>query len=47
LTVEERDRLAASLSKLRTKALEELGVTDVELSVQYVPRVPVGRSAAR
>jgi DNA-binding MarR family transcriptional regulator len=38
LTLDERDRLAAYLSKLRVKALEELGVTDVELSVQYVPR---------
>jgi len=46
LTVEERDRLAASLSKLRTKALEELGVTDVELSVQYIPRTSKERGAA-
>jgi DNA-binding MarR family transcriptional regulator len=38
LTPEERDQLAVSLSKLRMQALAELGVTDVELSVQFVPR---------
>jgi DNA-binding MarR family transcriptional regulator len=38
LTPEERDQLAASLNKLRKQALAELGVTDVELSVPYVPR---------
>ncbi len=37
LTPEERDQLAASLSKVRKQALAELGVTDVELSVRYVP----------
>jgi DNA-binding MarR family transcriptional regulator len=37
LTPEERDQLAASLSKLRQQAMAELGVTDVELSVQYSP----------
>lgn len=37
LSSEERDQLAISLGKLREKALTELGVTDVELSVQYVP----------
>ena len=42
LTPEERDQLAASLSKLRKQALAELGVTDVELSVHYVPRAQAG-----
>jgi DNA-binding MarR family transcriptional regulator len=37
LAPEERDQLAASLSKLRQQAMAELGVTDVELSVQYSP----------
>jgi DNA-binding MarR family transcriptional regulator len=35
LTHEEREQLAASLWKLRTRALEELGVRDMELSVPY------------
>jgi len=35
LTHEEREQLAASLWKLRTKALEELGIRDMELSVPY------------
>ena len=34
LDAEERDQLAASLTKLRKQAMAELGVTDVELSVQ-------------
>lgn len=42
LTADERDQLAAYLLKLRAKALEELGVTDVELSVLYVPRTQAG-----
>ncbi len=37
LDVQERDQLAAALTKLRSQALAELGVTDVELSVKYVP----------
>jgi DNA-binding MarR family transcriptional regulator len=37
LTLEEREQLAASLWKLRTRALDELGVRDMELSVPYVP----------
>jgi DNA-binding MarR family transcriptional regulator len=41
LTPEERDQLAASLGKLRQQAMAELGVTDVELSVQYVPQAQV------
>jgi DNA-binding MarR family transcriptional regulator len=47
LTPEERDQLAASLSKLRKQALAELEVTDVELSVQYVPRAQAESAAAR
>jgi DNA-binding MarR family transcriptional regulator len=47
LTVEERDQLAASLSKLRTKALVELGMTDVELSVLYVPSAGAESSGVR
>ncbi len=45
LTPQERDQLAASLSKLRKQAMDELGVTDVELSVQYVPE-GTGQSTA-
>ena len=37
LSPEEREELAASLWKLRTRALEELGLRDMELSVPYVP----------
>ncbi len=37
LTPEEQEQLAASLWKLRTRALEELGVRDMELSVPYTP----------
>jgi DNA-binding MarR family transcriptional regulator len=47
LTPDERDQLAASLIKLRGQALEELGVTDVELSVQYLPRSQAESSAVR
>lgn len=47
LTLEERDQLAVLLSKLRKQALAELGVTDVELSVQYVPSMQAKSSAAR
>jgi hypothetical protein len=42
LTAEERDRLAIWLSRLRQQALTELGVTDVELSVKYVPTGQAG-----
>ena len=47
LTPDERDQLAASLSKLRKQALAELGVTDVELSVQYVSRAQAESSVVR
>lgn len=47
LSPEERDQLANSLGKLRKQALAELGVTDVELSVQYVPRTQAESSAVR
>jgi hypothetical protein len=47
LTLEERDQLAASLSKLRKQAMLELGVTDVELSVHYSPRVQAESGVAR
>jgi DNA-binding MarR family transcriptional regulator len=46
LTSEERDQLAVSLSKLRKQALAELGVTDVELSVQYMPGAQAEGSVA-
>jgi DNA-binding MarR family transcriptional regulator len=42
LTPDERDQLAVSLGKLRQRALAELGVTDVELSVLYVPMAQAG-----
>ncbi len=45
LTPAERDQLASSLNRLRKQALAELGVTDVELSVQYVPRAQAEISA--
>jgi DNA-binding MarR family transcriptional regulator len=47
LTAEERDQLAASLSRLRQRALDELGVTDVELSVLYVPGAQAEGTTAR
>ncbi len=47
LTPEERDQLAASLSKLRKQALAELGVTDVELSVLYSPQTQAESTAVR
>ncbi len=47
LTPEERDQLAASLSKLRKQALAELGVTDVELSVLYSPQTRAESTAVR
>lgn len=47
LTPEERDQLAVFLSKLRKQALAELGITDVELSTQYVPRTRTQSSMVR
>jgi DNA-binding MarR family transcriptional regulator len=47
LSADEQDQLASSLSKVRTKAFEELGITDVELSVKYVPRAQAEGGAVR
>jgi hypothetical protein len=47
LNADERDQLASALSKVRIKAFEELGITDVELSVKYVPREQAEISEAR